>query len=337
MAEYETSIIKRSGALTRFDPKARKELVVRGLNALSEVRDADFYFFKGEEHRIRGELKMAISYYEKALQINGEHEDSLFLMGSCYVPCIKGRKDDDIDLDHLTRNEKAAAAFQKLIEIREKKDSIWWWGDYAMYYNLGLTQYHLDLYKEAIKNLERAIELNPDDADSYYMLGLSQEKLEIYHLALGNFETCLSLNSLETSSLPECIKYAKTRIEQLKGLLTDTYFFNIGYRFWKKNEYKQAIECYSRAIELNPDFADAYYNLALAQEKMAETTYSQLVLFNESDWKKSIYELHRLALDNFEKYLRLVDNEVAEKEQFITYANQRVNELREMLEKVDTE
>ncbi len=337
MAKHEKSIVKGSNALTRFDPKGRKELVVRALNALTEVKDADFYFFKGEEHRGQGQLKMAIGNYEKALQIDPEHEDSLFWMGWCYEPTAEGRTGDDIELDSTIRHEKAAAAYQKLIAIKEKKDSIWWWGDYVMYYNLGISQFNLCLYEEAIESLGQAIELNPEHANSYYELGLSQENLGIYHLALENFETCLSLNSPKTSSPPECIKYVRYRVEQLKGLLTDTYFFNIGYRFWKKNEYKQAIECYGRAIKLNPNFADAYYNLALAQEQMVETTYSQPVLFNESDWKKSIYELHRRTLDNFEKYLRLGDHEIAENEQFITYANQKVNELKKMLEKADIE
>jgi len=286
---------------------------------------------------MRDELRLAISYYEKALQIEPEHEDSLFWMGWCYAPEVDVVRNDNTDLDHRTRHKKAAAAFQKLVAILEKKDNIWWGGNYAAYYNLSISQYSLDLYEEAIESIEQAIELNPDHANSYYMLGLSQEELGIYHLALENFETYLSLDVLKLPKTPECVEYARYRVGQLKGLLTDTYFFNIGYRFWKKNEYKQAIECYGLAIQLNPNLADAYYNLALAQEKMAETTYSQPVLFNESDWKKSIYELHRLALDNFEKYLRLEDNEVAENEQFITYANQQVNELKEMLEKADTE
>ena len=172
MAEHEKSLVKSSRALTRFDPKARKELVVRALSALTEVKDANFYFFKGEEHRMRDELKLAISYYEKALDIEPEHEDSLFWMGWCYAPEVKEKRDDDIDLDHPTRHKKTAAAFQKLIEIREKKDSIWWWGDYVMYYNLGGAQYSLGLYEEATENFEQAILLNPDDAHSYYALGL---------------------------------------------------------------------------------------------------------------------------------------------------------------------
>ncbi|MFH1881219.1 MAG: hypothetical protein ABIL62_00730 [Planctomycetota bacterium] len=64
---------------------------------------------------------------------------------------------------------------------------------------------------------------------------------------------------------------------------------------------------------------------------MAEVTSSQPVLFDESDWKKSIQELHRSALKNFEKYLGLEDHESPENQQFITYANNRIKELKEML------
>ena len=39
MAEHKKTLVKSSNALTRFDPKARKELVVRALNALTEVKD----------------------------------------------------------------------------------------------------------------------------------------------------------------------------------------------------------------------------------------------------------------------------------------------------------
>jgi len=343
MAEHEKSLVKRSNALTRFDPKARKELVVRALNALTEVKDADFYFFKGEEHRGQGQLKKAIGNYEKALQIDPEHEDSLFFIGICYMPSVKGRRDDDIDLDHPTRHKKAVTAFQKLIEIREKKDRIWWY--YIMYYNLGLTQYNLGLYKEAIKNLEQAIELNPDDdADSYYMLGLSQENLEIYHLALENFETCLSLNSLETSSLTECIKYAKNRIEQLKGLLTDTYYYNMGIDYAEKEQYDKAIECYQKAINLDPEHLNSHCNLGCIKYRLGFYEEAIKILKHalklDSEHAASHYNIglcqealgnYKSAIESYKKCLSVANPESVENQQFIRNAKKWIKELRERL------
>ncbi|TET20816.1 MAG: hypothetical protein E3J78_04500 [Candidatus Cloacimonadota bacterium] len=121
MIDPEKSLVKLTFSLTRFDPNAGYELVIRGLDALSEANDADFYFKKGEEHRLKSELSMAISYYEKALKINPEHEDSLFYMGFCYLggsdEITHEPIDDDIDLDENTRNKKAEFAYKKLISI----------------------------------------------------------------------------------------------------------------------------------------------------------------------------------------------------------------------------
>lgn len=460
MAEHDKVLVKSFYALAQFDPKAQKELVVRGLTALTEVRDTDFYFFKGEEYRIRGELNIAISYYEKALQIDPEHENSLFWIGYCWLRInriqkirkriqyydVKYYRDNDpvisdYEYDLLKQElqniqpkgymeitqeqvkiyyEKAINTFQKLIDIREKKDGIWL-GDYASYYNLGLAQYSLELYKEAIESFERAIKLNPDNANFYYILGLAQEELGIYHSALENFETYLllvdhelpenqrkityaqkhieelgrqltddyfffvgfnswsngqyreaikcyekvielnpdytsayynlalaqdeigiyhlamknfktylTLDDYKRPKVPECVKYAKKRIKELKELLTYTYFYNLGIKFWKENRYEEAIECYERAIELNPRFADAYYNLALAHEAMIQNR--QLSLFPDED-RKVIHKLCQLALVNFETYLHLENYELAENQRFITYTNNRIKALREMLRK----
>jgi superkiller protein 3 len=345
MAEHNKSLVKSPHHLARFDPKARKELVVRGLNALSEVIDADFYFFKGEEHRVQGELKLAISYYEKALEIDPEHEDSLFWTGYCYSPEKAGEDAaDDIQLDNTIRNERAGAAFQKLIAIREKKDSIGW-GDYVVYYNLGNTQRSLGLYEEAIESYERAIELNPNHANSYYNLGFDQhhgsglyeeaiesyeraielnpnhansyyalgrchEKLGIYHLALENFETFVRPDVYDRPKIPECVEYARNRIEQLEELLTYSYFYNVGIDFAGKREHEAAIECYEKAIELNPDHCNSYYMLGLSQEELA---------------------VYHVALENFKTYLSLDAPEEPKTPECVEYARNRIEQLEELL------
>jgi len=401
MAKHEKSLVKISYALARFDPKARKELVVRGLTALSEVRDANFYFFKGEEHRMRDEEKQAISYYEKALQIDPEHENSLFWMGYCYSPKAEERAGDNLELDDTTRNNRAKSAFQKLVDMRQKRDSVWWGGDCVIYYNLGVAQYNLGMYEAAIESNKRAIELNPIYANSYYSLAFSQDEIGIYHLALENFEKYLVFEDNELSRSQKCIAYAQRRVDELRDQLTDDYFFSVGLDFWNNNQYQEAIECNEKAIEINPIYSQAYYNLALAQEilgiyhlalenfkkylaldeyriprtpecvehaknrvkeirelltyiyfdntgiefykkgqyKKAVECYEQAIELNPSfadvyynlALAQDILNLHNLALDNFEIYLGLENHELSENQQFITYATNRIKELRGML------
>lgn len=226
MSEQDKSIIKNSSSLTRYDPKARKELVVRGLNALAKIMDADYYFFKGEEHRINGELKQAIEYYEKALQINPEHEDSLFWMGYSYMPCVEERAGDDLEFENTIRNESAALAFQKLIDVRKKNNSIGW-SSFVVYYNLGILQHDLGLIEKAFENFVHAIELNPDDADSYYWLGFAQYNLKLYEEAIESFKSAIELNPGDMDS--------RYMLDLLQGKIGAYYLASD--KFWMRYPY----------------------------------------------------------------------------------------------------
>ena len=48
------------------------------------------------------------------------------------------------------------------------------------------------------------------------------------------------------------------------GVDETTKWFQGGNNAGDKKEYDKAIECYQKAIEINPDFADAYYNMGIA-------------------------------------------------------------------------
>src|SRR6185503_4827268 len=48
-----------------------------------------------------------------------------------------------------------------------------------------------------------------------------------------------------------------------------------GFRQAKKGNYARAVELFSRALELNPYYTEAWYNRALAQSKLKE--YSKAI------------------------------------------------------------
>ena len=49
---------------------------------------------------------------------------------------------------------------------------------------------------------------------------------------------------------------------------------NLGAYLAERGENSAAAKCFSRAIELQPDFADAYYNLGLALVEMGRARRS---------------------------------------------------------------
>jgi len=217
-------LVKIPTAIAQFEQSARKELIVRGLMEVADVHDADFYFFKGEDFRLRGKYRDAIANYNKAIYIDPEHEHSLFWMGYCYYShYIEEEVVDDLKIDKTTRYERVISAYQKLVAVREKKDEIVW-DDYPIYYNLGLAQYNLDLCEEAIESFKRSIELNPDHKRSYYMLGRAQYHLELYKEASENFMHARELNTYENkenTERQERIKKLERRIKKLEKMIAE--------------------------------------------------------------------------------------------------------------------
>ncbi|MDR1602709.1 MAG: tetratricopeptide repeat protein [Tannerella sp.] len=47
-------------------------------------------------------------------------------------------------------------------------------------------------------------------------------------------------------------------------------YFQRGYAYYYKGDYDKAIESYHKAIELKPDYAEAYYNQGNAYKNKGE-------------------------------------------------------------------
>ncbi|MEI0608286.1 tetratricopeptide repeat protein, partial [Brachyspira pulli] len=62
------------------------------------------------------------------------------------------------------------------------------------YNNRGFTKYYLDQYEEAIKDYDKAIELNPNNRAFYNNRGVSKENLEEYNEALKDYKKALELD-----------------------------------------------------------------------------------------------------------------------------------------------
>ena len=234
MDEHEKSenyLVRSLHPLAPFSPKAQRELVVRGLLALSDIRDADFYFLKGEEQRMEGKLDLAISYYEKALAVDPEHEDSL--LGHAW--CVFGRPGG---LD------KAIANFSKILNTNPQ--SVDAYNNRALeidprnattYYNRGFTHYCKGEYDRAISDCTKAIEIDPTDDNAYSCRGRAYA---IKH----NFDEAISDLNLAIKIDPRN---------------ADDYYFR-GLAHYGKEHHAKAWEDVHKAEELgqqvDPEFLD---------------------------------------------------------------------------------
>lgn len=75
--------------------------------------------------------------------------------------------------------------------------------------------------------------------------------------------------------------------------------YNKGIDFYKIGQYDKSMEAFRKAIELDPDYIDAYYNLGsileyLGQDEAALTVFKQIVVRKPNDYE-SVYKAAELS------------------------------------------
>jgi len=99
------------------------------------------------------------------------------------------------------------------------------------------TYFYMNEYSKAIKDYDKAIQLNPKDPSYYYDRGDCYRMLEKYNEAINDFNKAIELN-------PKNPDYYTLR----------------GDSHTKLGKYHEAINDFNKAMELNPQDAGTYYN-----------------------------------------------------------------------------
>ncbi len=115
-----------------------------------------------------GRFTEAITFFEKALEVNPKDAEAYYSIGECYA---------------LEDNEKAIEAYQQAIKIDPKHDAAYW-GLGLCYGEIKDYQKSIDSYKEAIKIEPHNADTHFGLADSYAALGCHQEAIESYQEAI---------------------------------------------------------------------------------------------------------------------------------------------------------
>ncbi|MFH1321424.1 MAG: tetratricopeptide repeat protein [Bacteroidota bacterium] len=151
--------------------------------------------------------------------------------------------------------------------IKVWQNSIFLWNDVIhkhpnaqiAYFNLGNAYVALQDYSEAIKNLDRAIEINPYYYFSYNNRGNAKHKLKDYQEAIKDYKRAILLNP---------------------GF--ETAYCNKGAVNFDIKNYEEAMSDFNKAIELNPGYSEAYLNRA--NVKAALQNYHEAI----KDFNKTI-------------------------------------------------
>ena len=162
------------------------------------------------------------------------------------------------------------------------KDSFTLWDDVARkspykergYINRGVEYYDKGKITQAYSDFNKAIALNPKNAEAYCTRGVIYAKQNKFVEAFADFNKAIELDPFNAEAynnrsnlytkigdFPDALFDLNRSIEILPDY-TEAYF-NRGNVHYRQNNYTQAIHDYTKAIGINPQFEKAYPNLVV--------------------------------------------------------------------------
>jgi len=144
---------------------------------------------------------------------------------------------------------------------------------------VGMNEYMLGKPEEALREVKRATELAPNDADAFYYLGRLHFSTDKLAGALSDFQKALELDpaSLRTENQlgqtyealgrwPEAERvYLKAiEMERSQAKKSEWPYFNLGVLYLNTMRAEEAVAYLQEALRLNPSWAQGKVKLAAA-------------------------------------------------------------------------
>ncbi len=160
----------------------------------------------------------------------------------------------------------------------------------SLFFGRGIDFILLQDYENALKDFNKVIELNPKNTNAYFVRAViltKQAELDPMEPEATKAEftevTTVSQTSLpkkSTVTMPE-ITVKSQRFDEVKKdydkiiEINNSDFFayyNRAEIFYIEKDFRAAIADYNKAIELQPDFAEAFFNRGISRLSIGETT-----------------------------------------------------------------
>ncbi len=273
------NILQVRGKLEQAEEKQRRALAIdprfgMGYNNLGDILLA------------QGEVDEALAAYQRAIDL--EPGESLPYTGMSRCLARLGRRQEALEvakralaLDPELPNahselgsrsfesgeyEQAIASYRRAIQLETRPTERW-----GLHYNLGLAQSRSGRYAEAVDSFRSALAFHGDETIIQVQLG---------HALLNSGEIDAAFESLTRSiELDDGVAMAhydlavihaqRSELSEAEGAVRRALALESATASWdllgrvliRMGDHDEAIECYQKAVELDPDFASAHYSI----------------------------------------------------------------------------
>lgn len=212
---------------------------------------------KGILYAILGDFNRALYFYDKVINLNPNISEVYANKGNVFLM--------------VGKNEEAKNMFDKALEINSNNNTA--------LYNRGLSFLKMWKFGEALGEFEKALKINPNDVEALHgkgeaLIGLrkNEEAIDVYDRAIeldpslsdSYIGKAAALSNLGRKDEANKLYANSTNVIVGKDAID---FNSIGSDFLNAYRYDEAIKMYEKAIEIDPNYAWAYYNKGLALEE----------------------------------------------------------------------
>ncbi len=203
----------------------------------------------------QGKYEEAMEKYKKAIELKPVLADSYYGLANALL--AKGKYLEAIE------------NYKKTVEIYNSDNNLL--NSAIVYRNWGLALYNLKDYNNSIVKYQNAIDIKPDYADVFTDIGNALFALGKYPEAIDNYKKALDI-------------YDRDKNVDGSAIVNR----NLGLALYNIKDYENSIVKYIKAIEIKPDYADAF-----------------------TDFGNALFALGKYpeAIDNYKKALDIYDRD----------------------------
>jgi len=255
--------------------------------------DLDSYTMLASVYSKQRNYTSAISAYQKVLELSPDSDSVYMGMGTVYLNMMKYKEaipplTKAVELnpenkeayfyignahEQLREFDKAAAAYEKYIASNPEDPG-------AAQKQLGLCYLELEDYPKAIVALNKTLESSPDEVDTNLKLAQAYQKSEQYENAEMVFERLAKLvpedakiyyNNIimmyDQADMPDQAIEATKKMIALEPDNAEAVY-NLGYMYVKLDRYEEAIDTFEKVLEMRTDMEYAYLQLGFCYSKL---------------------------------------------------------------------